>query len=798
MSTSGKKIAFSSVSRRLIVYIVLCSSCLTIILTAFQLYRDYLADIALTDVAFEQIKMVHVPTISESLWGSDTKQLKNIVRGMLNLRDLKYIEITEGEELLLAFGDSSGTDDNLRQLSLMHDGGGGSQEIGKLKVGFDLTAIKQRLLDRVLVILVSNTIKTTLVVVFMIIIFRQLIVRHLARISKYLVDLKIGKPHKTLRLNRQRASTTISDELDLVAGSINQFMSENESYLFELKQSQAELLTQGQIISNMVEGAFLARMSDDTILYTNPAFDNMFGYDHGEVIGQHISMLCASDEIDSGDLISNIHAELSHKGVWQGDILNAKNGGASFWSSVNAATFHHAEYGEVSVVVLSDITERKEMDSKLSHLASHDALTGLMNRYEFEKRVARVISTTLQGHTEHAMCFLDLDQFKVINDTCGHAAGDELLRQLGRLLNGIIRKRDTLARLGGDEFGVLMEHCMLAQSKSIADKILKAIVDYQFFWDGKVFRIGVSIGLVAITEFSGNITEVLKRADAACYLAKDLGRNRVHIYHPDDTELAIRHGEMQWVGYINHALEDNRFCLYAQPILSLDGVGQGYELLIRMLDEQGNTILPGAFLPAAERYNLIERLDAWVIDHVGGFMAEYPAFTERVDFISINLSGASLTKVGLLESILSNLGKSGVMPGKVCFEVTETVAVSHLGSAISFIRKLREYGFKFALDDFGSGISSFGYLKNLPVDYLKIDGMFVKDIATDPIDYAMVKSINEIGQVMGMQTIAEFIENDNIREMLKAIGVNYGQGNGMGKPVLLQELVTPSGRALVS
>ncbi|MCP3687532.1 MAG: EAL domain-containing protein [Gammaproteobacteria bacterium] len=798
MHIGGERKIFSPVSLRLVVYIVLCSSFLTIILTAFQLYRDYRADIASTDMAFDQIKKVHVATISESLWGFDRKQLETIVRGMSNLRDLKYIEVIEGEELLLALGDASGTADNLRRLPLLYNGGDGFQEIGQLNVAFNLMAIRQRLLERALVIVVSNTIKTALVVVFMIIIFRLLIARHLDQISKYLVDLKIGKPYKPLRLNRQRASTTSSDELDLVADSINRFMMDNESYLIKLKHSQEELRTQGQIISNMLEGAFLASMSDGTILYTNPAFDNMFGYDHREVTGQNISILSTSDEIDSDDFIGKMRVGLSNKGIWQGEISNVRKDGVSFWSAVNAATFHHAAYGKVAVVVLSDITERKALDTKLNYLASHDTLTGLLGRYEFEKRVTRLLSTTFTEHTEHAMCFIDLDQFKIINDTCGHAAGDELLCQLGKLLQGIIGEHDTLARLGGDEFGVLMEHCMLARSKNMVDDILKAIEGYQFFWQGKMFRVGASIGLVAITEFSGNITEVFKQADAACYLAKDLGRNRMHIYHPDDTELAIRHGEMQWVGYINHALDDNRFCLYAQPIVSLSGDGQGYELLIRMLDERGNTILPSTFLPAAERYNLIERLDAWVVDHAGSIMAEHPKFFEQADFISINLSGSSLTNLSLLELILSSFGKSEVMHSKVCFEVTETVAVSNLGSAINFINELREYGFKFSLDDFGSGISSFGYLKNLPVDYLKIDGMFVKDIVSDPIDYAMVKSINEIGQVMGMQTIAEFIENDKVREMLVAIGVNYGQGYGLGKPEPLQDLIAKSGVALVS
>jgi diguanylate cyclase (GGDEF)-like protein len=442
------------------------------------------------------------------------------------------------------------------------------------------------------------------------------------------------------------------------------------------------------------------------------------------------------------------------------------------------------------VSVLADITERKSLYEQLSYQASHDALTGLISRYEFEKRIIRVLSNYLEEHVEHAMCFLDLDQFKVINDTCGHAAGDELLGQIGRLLRGTVRKRDTLARLGGDEFGVLMAHCTLEQARRTANNILEAIMNHQFNWGNKTFRIGVSIGLVAITKTSGNFTDLLRQADAACYLAKDLGRNRIHIYHPDDTELAVRHGEIQWVGRISRALDEDRFCLYAQPIVSLDSDHRKhYELLVRMLDEDGGIIPPGSFLPAAERYNLIEKLDVWVVCHACVFLAKQPAFIDQIEFVSINLSGQSLTSVKFLESIINIFKETGVPPGKVCFEITETAAVSNMDLAIKFINTLKEIGCQFALDDFGSGISSFGYLKNLPVDFLKIDGMFVKDIVEDKIDYAMVKSINEIGQLMGMKTIAEFVENEAIKTKLKSIGVNYGQGYGLGRPKPIEDLI---------
>ena len=436
------------------------------------------------------------------------------------------------------------------------------------------------------------------------------------------------------------------------------------------------------------------------------------------------------------------------------------------------------------------LTERKHVDAQLSYQANHDTLTGLVNRREFQCRTERLLSTIKQDKSEHALCFMDLDQFKVVNDTCGHAAGDELLRQLGSVLTVTLRHRDTLARLGGDEFGILMEHCSLDDAHRVATSLQKAIQEYRFVWEGRSFKVGVSIGLVPIRSVTIDLNELLKDADAACYMAKDKGRNCIHVYHAEDLESTQRHGEIQWALRINQALEEDKFCLYAQAIVPLDGSpDKHYELLIRMVDEKGNTIPPGAFLPAAERYSLISKIDHWVIEHAFGLLADNPVFLKQVSFCSINISGQSLTDPEILEFIITQLDKSGIESQKICFEITETAAISNLIRATKFISTLRGLGCRFALDDFGSGLSSFAYLKNLPVDYLKIDGMFVKDIADDPIDHAMVKSINEIGHVMGMQTIAEFVENDVIKGMLKEIGVNYGQGFGIGKSLPLDDLL---------
>ena len=439
-----------------------------------------------------------------------------------------------------------------------------------------------------------------------------------------------------------------------------------------------------------------------------------------------------------------------------------------------------------------DNTESHELSEQLSYQASHDTLTGLVNRREFEKRLNRILSTSRKDKSEHALLYLDLDQFKLVNDTCGHIAGDELLHQVGILLKNEVRKRDTIARLGGDEFGVLMEHCSLKQAKRVAEKLRKTIDKYRFLWEDKHFNIGVSIGLVTIDETLGDVTDILKRADAACYAAKEQGRNRIHLYHVDDEQLSKLHGEMQWVSQINQALEEDRFSIVYQKIIPLTkgsnfNKNKFYELFINM-NLNGEIISPGKFLPAAERYGIVPKIDRWMIHSSFDFFVKNRPILDSIYKISINLSGHSLSDDGFLDFVIDCFDKSGMEANKVCFEITETAAIANLARANIFIEKLKAIGCMFALDDFGSALSSFAYLKTLQVDFLKIDGFFVKDINDDPIDYAMVKSINEIGHEMGIQTIAEFVETKQILEKLKDLKVDYAQGYYLGKPEPLFEI----------
>ena len=431
-------------------------------------------------------------------------------------------------------------------------------------------------------------------------------------------------------------------------------------------------------------------------------------------------------------------------------------------------------------------------EETIRHMAYHDALTGLTNRHEFERRLRRALYHAQEEGAQHALLYLDLDQFKIINDTCGHIAGDEMLKQVAVVLQQPIRETDTLARLGGDEFGVLLENCPLERAEAIARALLQEIRDFRFVWQDKTFALGVSIGLVMITGDGKTLTDVLSAADMACYAAKDRGRGRVHLYSDNDADLAQRQGEMQWVARINHALEENRFELFRQCIVPLaagNGDPMHCEFLLRMRETNGELVLPGAFIPAAERYNLMPALDRWVIDAVFRHVSRHgPPVTgaDGRNLCFINLSGASLSDDTFFAYIRDKLEEYRIPRGTVCFEITETAAIANLGTAVEFIQEIREAGCLFALDDFGSGLSSFSYLRTIPADFLKIDGIFVRDMVDDPMDAAIVEAINSIGHVAGLRTIAEFVESAAIRERLRAVGVDFAQGFGISVPQPLE------------
>ncbi|MGE0030868.1 MAG: EAL domain-containing protein [Steroidobacteraceae bacterium] len=440
------------------------------------------------------------------------------------------------------------------------------------------------------------------------------------------------------------------------------------------------------------------------------------------------------------------------------------------------------------VLVFHDVSESRELNRRLSYHASHDVLTGLVNRREFETRLERALKSAKARETSYALCYIDLDQFKIVNDTCGHSAGDALLGQVGALLKSKVRWRDTLARLGGDEFGVLLESCSLEEALRTAETLRESIRNFRYTWEDRTFRLGASIGVVPITAENEDVASVLSAADSACGAAKESGRNRVHCFEENDIDLMRRRREMQWAARINNALEESRFELFRMTIqpLQVEDAGEHFELLLRMRDESGKIVAPDQFIAAAERYGITPSIDRWVIDSAFRWLVSEADERRRLTMCSINLSGQSLGDDKFLPFVIEQFHRSGIDGSKICFEITETAAIANFSQASRFIQALKELGCKFALDDFGTGLSSFGYLKHFPVDFLKIDGSFVKGVLHDPIDREMVRSINEIGHLTGKQTIAEWAENAEIIEVLRGLGVDYAQGYGVSQPQRVQ------------
>lgn len=450
----------------------------------------------------------------------------------------------------------------------------------------------------------------------------------------------------------------------------------------------------------------------------------------------------------------------------------------------------HMDFPHYLIAVFEDVSEARRLSSELSYQATHDSLTGIINRVEFERRLDNTIQEAAAQNTHHTLCFIDLDQFKVVNDTCGHMAGDELLRHVSVALQQQLRRGDVLARLGGDEFGIIFVECDIEAAGHVAEKLRNALSNFSFVWEGARFTITASMGLVEIDAHTSSAGMLLKAADTACYSAKDHGRNQIHVYSETDLMLAARRNEMEWVSRIREALTHDRLHLAAQCIQSLHADQcKRYEFLVRLVDLDGTVVMPNTFLPAAERYNIATLIDRWVVNTSMVIMQEYPDFIASLEAIHINLSGQSISREEFLRYIEGLLDTYQVPANKICFEITETAAMSSLFDARHFIESLRERGCQFALDDFGSGLSSFGYLRSLPVDIVKIDGSFVRNLNNDEVHLAMVRSIAEICRIMDKLVVAEFVDSEETIATLTNIGIHYGQGYAIHKPCKLDELL---------
>ena len=554
-----------------------------------------------------------------------------------------------------------------------------------------------------------------------------------------------------------------------------------EDALFREKES-------AQITLQSIGDGVITTDSKCNVEYINPVAEELTGWKVDDASGRPIDEIFRGFHEETCEPLENplavsIRRDRAIKSV-RPTLLIRRDGNELYIESTASPIRDGKGVVSGGVLVFHDVSESRDLNRRLSYHASHDILTGLVNRAEFENRVERALKSARARETSYALLYLDLDQFKIVNDSCGHSAGDALLGQLGTLLKSKIRWRDTLARLGGDEFGVLLESCSLDEAMNTAETLRMAIGEYKFLWEERTFRLGVSIGVVPITADNEDVAALLTAADSACAAAKEAGRNRIHSFQENDIDLMRRRREMQWAARINNALEENRFELFRQTIqpLQVEEEGAHYEILLRMRDENGGIIAPGLFIEAAERYGITPSIDRWVIRSAFRWLVSEADERERLSLCSINLSGQSLGDEKFLPFVVDQFQMSGLDATKICFEITETAAIASYSQANRFINALKELGCMFALDDFGTGLSSFGYLKHFPVDFLKIDGSFVKEILHDPIDREMVRSINEIGHLTGKRTIAEFAENEEIITMLRGMGIDYAQGYGVSEP----------------
>jgi len=561
----------------------------------------------------------------------------------------------------------------------------------------------------------------------------------------------------------------------------------------ERKQVQDSLFEEkerAQVTLRCIGEAVITTNADGIIEYLNPIAEQLTGWSEAEACGQPIDKIYKIIDEGSHEPGDNLVARCLQHGQsinLEQDIAIINRSGQQFAIEDTIAPIRGSG-GELlgAVIVFRDVTKQRRMTKELIHHAGHDALTGLVNRREFVKRLERAVAI---GNSQHVLCFIDLDQFKLVNDSVGHAAGDELLRQIASLFLEKVRDRDTLARLGGDEFGLLLDNCPPEKGLVIAEAIVGELRDYRFVWEGYSFQVGASVGLVPIVGKADSATAILSQADQACYSAKAQGRNRVHVFQLDGDESAQQHGEVMRAASLSSAMDQQRLLLYDQPMLSLVAGLKDvphHELLVRLLDVKGGVILPGAFIPAAERFGLMVAIDRWVIHTAFEHYSELFAAMPNTE-ISINLSANSLNDESLLEFVRQQFVESSMPPQQVCFELTETAVIQNLKQVSRFITELKKEGCHFSLDDFGSGVSSFSHLKKLPVDYLKINGSFVRGMLDNPVDHSVVESINNIGHSMGVRTVAKWVENSAITERLVDIGVDYAQGYAIQPPGLLEE-----------
>jgi len=601
------------------------------------------------------------------------------------------------------------------------------------------------------------------------------------------VTRRISRTEKALRQHRDELEGLVEERTTELVNEVSERKSAEQRARQESERLSVTLASIGDGVVTITP--------DDAVEFINPAAERLTGLPRAEVEGKPIADVLHLFDRDSGatqPLYGNGAPECARGGAGRttdGALLRPDGALVDIQqTTANITDANGQSYG--SVVVLRDVSEARALAVRLAHEATHDALTGLVNRREFESRLEQALGRARIDNSSYTLCYIDLDRFKVVNDTCGHAAGDSLLCELSSRVRALLRKGDTFARLGGDEFGLLLEQCPIDKGMRIAESIRRSINDYRLVYDDQVLSVGASVGVVEIAAEARELETLLSVADAACYMAKERGRDCVQVYRPSDQDIVERQGETRWARILRSALDGQAFELHAQAIQGVGPTHQNsrhYELLIRLRDDDGSLVYPGSFMPAAERYGLLCAIDRYVIRNALSWLGQNP---NRIGTgrLSINVAGASISDPDFLAFVTDTFMHTSARHDAVIFEITENVAVSSLQAATKLMDALRSLGCEFALDDFGRGFSSLGSLKELPVDYLKIDGTFVRDILKDENDAALVQAINNIGHTLGKKTVAEFVENAAIKDRVAALGIDFVQGFGIAKPMPLSQL----------
>ncbi|RTE65295.1 EAL domain-containing protein [Amphritea opalescens] len=759
-------------------------------LMRLQLQSDYSA--RLRSTSEDTFLLLSAATL-EPVISEDIPQLRSIVSEMVRLQpDIYAIRVMNEDGVLLASWSRAADQETMNLVSFSKEISFESEVFGMLSIDWSTQRLDHEVIRHTNImrywLIASLLILTVIIIVFI----HVFVIRPIGKIHHHLLALKQGDLKSRVDINNSRELSLLGKGVNSLADVLaSQKLRESELELARRELFEAKEIA--EITLHSIGDGVISTDVDGYVRYLNPVSEKLTGWQNEEAQGKPIEEIFKLvDEVSGQPLPSTIRLCLEDKDrvtTLAHALLIAKHGQES--AIDHSVSPIRNRNGDImgAVMVFHDVTESRNMTRELEYRATHDSLTDLINRKEFDRQLFQY-RKDLTHNAEHTLLYIDLDQFKIVNDTCGHAAGDALLQQLSQLMSGELRRGDIFARLGGDEFGILLNDCPLTFGVIIAESIRQTVESFRFVWNQVGFSIGISTGIVAITVESADAETLLEQADEACYSAKELGRNRHYVYTEKDEQVIGRQGEMNWLGKVNAALAEDRFVLYQQSILPLQEASQGdhIEILVRLVEPDGSLVPPGAFIPAAERYGLMPKVDHWVISRTMDWFRQHPDKMEALELCNINLSGKSLSDDALLRYIEEQLDSPEIDACKFCFELTETAAVSNLTLALNFMQRLKQKGCLFALDDFGSGMSSFGYLKILPVDYLKIDGMFVKDIVYDETSRVMVASINEVGQVMGKQTIAEFVENEEILEHLRSMGVDFAQGYCISKPSPLDPL----------